>query len=198
MIRDDAALLEMQRLDHGELLDFLDRLRLTVRRAVELQANVGSEVALELKEQLDRLYEMSAGLAEDHSANQTAIAQLLEVIMRNIERGAAGDPKALDELAQEREARAVHFQLLGHPLVADLLHPQSTIGAAELAPSLLSETPDTLAAALQLFDLRQLTQLYADAQRCLAGSESSVPAADQRLQQIAAHLAEMRRQVVIN
>lgn len=192
-MRDDDTLLEMQRLDHDELLDFLDRLRLTVRRALELQPNVGSEVVLELKEDLDRLYEMSAGLAEDQSANQAAIAQLLEVIMCNVERGAAGDLKALDELAQEREARAVHFQLLEHPLVADLLHPQSTIGAAELAPSLLSERPDSLAVALQLFDLEQLAQLYVDAQRCLAASEMFGPAADQRLQEIAAYLAELRR-----
>lgn len=197
-MRDDDTLLETQRLDHDELLDFLGRLRLTVRRAAELQPNVGSEVVLELKEDLDRLYEISAGLAEDQSANQAAIAQLLEVIMRNVERGAAGDLKALDELAQEREARAVHFQLLEHPLVADLLHPQSTIGAAELAPSLLSERPDSLAAALQLFDLEQLAQLYVDAQRCLAASEMSGPAADQRLQEIAAYLAELRRQTVIN
>ena len=67
---DDDALLEAQRLDHEELLAFLGELRATVQRAVDLEPNADSQVVLELKERLDRLYETSAGLAEDHSANQ--------------------------------------------------------------------------------------------------------------------------------
>jgi hypothetical protein len=70
---EDERLLEMQRLDHEELLGFLDELRATVQRAVELRPNEGSEVILEIKERLDRLYETSAGLAEDHTNNQAAI-----------------------------------------------------------------------------------------------------------------------------
>ena len=195
---DEAQLLEMQRLDHEELLVFLGELRQTVRRAVDLKPNVGSEVVLELKEQLDRLYEVSAGLADDHSGNQAAIKQLLEVIMRNVERGAAGDPQAMDELAQEKVARAARFELLATPLVADLLHPQSTIVAAELAPSLLSENEQGLAAALQLFDLEQLAQLFADADRCLAGCDAPPPDAYARLQQIGASLALLRQQTALN
>ena len=195
---DEALLLEMQRLDHEELVAFLDELRRTVQRAVDLAPNVGSEVVLELKEQLDRLYEVSAGLADDHGGNQGAIRQLLEVIMRNVERGAAGDPQAMDELAQERVARAAHFELLATPLVADLLHPQSTIAAEELAPSLLSESEQGLAAALQLFDLEQLSQLFADAQRCLAACPEPPAAAAARLQQIGARLALLKQQTGLN
>ncbi len=195
---EEAQLLEVQRLDHEELLDFLAELRGTVQRAVDLKPNVGSEVVLELKEQLDRLYEVSAGLAEDHGGNQAAIKQLLEVIMRNVERGAAGDPQAMDELAQEKVARAAHFELLATPLVADLLHPQSTIEAAELAPSLLSESEQGLAAALQLFDLEQLSQLFADAQQCLAVCPESSADAAARLQQMAARLALLKQQAVLN
>jgi len=195
---EDERLLEMQRLDHEELLGFLDELRATVQRAVELRPNEGSEVILEIKERLDRLYETSAGLAEDHTNNQAAIARLLEVIMRNVERGAAGDPQALDELAQERAARQAHFALLASPLVADLLHPHSTIGAGELVPSLLSANEDDLAAALQLFDLDQLSQLYADARDCLGAIAGPPSQAGARLEQMADQLRRLGRQTPIN
>lgn len=195
---DDAALLEAQRLDHEELLGFLADLRATVRRAAELQPNEGSEVILEIKERLDRLYEMSAGLAEDHDNNQAALTQLLEVIMRNVERGAAGDPQALDKLAQERLARAAHFALLASPLVADLLHPQSVISAADLAPTLLSATEDELAPALQLFDLEQAIQLYSDARECLAAQGQAPAAARARCTQIESRIAELRQHAVLN
>lgn len=191
----DTELLDVQRLDHEELLAFLGVLRTTVQRAIELQPNEGSEVILELKEQLDRLYEQSAGLADDHRGNQSAIAELIEVIMRNVERGAAGDPQAIDELSQERAAREAHFELLTFPLVADLLHPASTIGTDDLAPGLLSADADELAAALALFDAAQLTALYEDAQRCLASCLSPPEHAAERLQQIGAQLVVMRQQL---
>lgn len=186
---DDQELLEVQRRDHEELLAFIGELRETVQRAVELAPNEGSEVILDIKERLDRLYETSAGLAEEHDGNQAAIRQLLEVIMRNVERGAAGDPQALDELAQERVAREAHFELLRSPLVADLLHPQSCIGADELAPSLLSADSDELDAALQLFDRDQLGLLYDASRQCIAACAGPPAAGATRLGQIAARLA---------
>lgn len=197
-VRDDEALLETQRLDHEELLGFVGELRATVQQAVELKANEDSEVVLALKERLDRLYEQSAGLADDHDGNRSAIADLVEVIMRNVERNAAGDAHAVAELAQEREARAAHFQLLESPLVADLLHPQSVIAADELAPTLLSSSEVDLSAALQLFDLAQLDQLYADAEDCLARCGQAPADAVQRLGQIADQLALLRRLVPLN
>jgi hypothetical protein len=188
---DGDVLLEQQRLDHEELLDFLGLLRATVGRAVALKPNEGSEVILDIKEQLDRLYEASAGLADDHTDNQAAIRQLLDVIMRNVERGAAGDPQAADELQQEREARATHFALLESPLVADLLHPQSCIEAGDLAPTLLSADPDELDLALQLFDAQQLGELYADAEQCLTVCPAPPQGGAERLAQIAARLTQV-------
>ena len=196
--RDDAVLLEAQRLDHEELMAFLQRLRQTVQRAVELAPNEGSEVILELKERLDRLYEQSAGLAEDHDANQAAIRELVEVIMRNVERGAAGDPQALDELAQERLAREAHYALLSHPLVADLLHPETAIEAVDLAPTLLTAEEDALAAALQLFDFAQAAELHDAAERCLASCPTRPEGADERLRQIAVRLEALRAEAGIN
>lgn len=194
---DDAALFEMQRLDHEELLTFLAELRETVQRAVDLEPNAGSEIILDLKERLDRLYETSAGLAEDHSANQAAIAQLVEVIMRNVERAAAGDPQAIAELEQERAARGAHFALLRWPLVADLLHPQSTVGADDLAPTLLTAEVAELDAALTLFDPDQLSLLYADAQR-VASSAPATDAVGARLQQIETHLQRLHTPPPLN
>ena len=195
---DDDALHTVQRLDHEELLAFLSELRTTVQRAIDLKPNEGSEVVLDLKERLDRLYETSAGLAEDHADNQAAIRQLLEVIMRNVEHGAAGDPQALDELARERIAREAHFTLLRSVLVADLLHPDSCIGSDELAPSLLTADAGDLDAALQLFDLEQLSRLHADAERCLVAVATPPAEAAERLQQIAERLAFVRQQPTAN
>jgi hypothetical protein len=196
--KDNDTLLEKQRLDHEELLAFLDQLRGAVQRAVDLKPNEESDVILALKEDLDRLYETSAGLAEDHAENQAAIRQLLDVIMRNVERGAGGDPQAIEELQQERAARETHFALLETPLVADLLHPQSCIEAGDLAPTLLSAGPEELDAALQLFDAGQLAQLYADAERCLADCVAPPQTAAERLTRIAAQLGRCNRGEALN
>lgn len=196
--RDDESLLEAQRLDHEELLSFIQSLRTAIQDAVELAPNEGSEVILALKERLDRLYEQSAGLAEEQEQNQAAIAELIEVVMRNVERGAAGDPQALDELAQERQARSTHFALLQVPLVADLLHPESVIGGDELAATLLSADESELAVALQLFDASQIAELYADAERCLAGAGVMAPGAVARLRQIGDHLERVGRPSPLN
>jgi hypothetical protein len=195
--RDDARLLEMQRLDHEELLAFIAELRETVQQAVDLKPNEGSDVVLALKERLDRLYEQSAGLADRQADNQAAIAQLIEVIMRNVERGAAGDAQAVAELDQERRARAAHFALLREPLVADLLHPDSTIPTEDLAATLLSAGQQALRAALELFDAAQLEQVRAAAVDCLgrAGDSESAKA---RLQQISERLAELRGAAPLN
>lgn len=188
----DQALREMQRLDHEELIAFLEELRQTVQSAVELKPNEGSEVILALKERLDRLYEQSAGLAEDQAANQSAIRELVEVIMRNVERGAAGDPRGMDELAQERQAREMHHALLREPLVADLLHPETTITAADLAPTLLCAGPSALSAALQIFDPAQLAALHGAARRCAGDGPEADASVAARLGQIEQRLALLR------
>lgn len=198
LARDDESLLECQRLDHEELIAFLDELRGAVQRAVELKPNEGSEVILALKEQLDRLYEQSAGLAEDHANNQAAIVQLVDVIMRNVERGAGGDPQAIDELAQERLAREAHFALLKYPLVADLLHPKSVIASDELAPTLLSESEEAVAAALQLFDRDQASELYAAAKQRVDALQNPAEQASRRLVQIEGYLAALGQDATIN
>ncbi|MCB1760818.1 MAG: hypothetical protein KDI68_13685 [Gammaproteobacteria bacterium] len=163
----EEALLEAQRLDHEELERFIGDFRRLVQRAVALQPNVGSEVVLELKEELDRAYERSAGLADDQHEAQQAILRLLDLLMDAVRRGAGEDQVALSELEQERLARQAHFELLRQPLVADLLDPDSPIGAEELAATLLSTDEEAFHAALLLFDQDQRLLLRRDAERLL-------------------------------
>lgn len=183
---EDEALLEVQRLDHEELLSFISELRATVERAVTFKPQEETEVVLKLKEDLERLYETSAGLADEQEANREAIRQLLAVIMRTIRGNAEGDPLAMQELDMEEQARTLHFDLLREPLVADLLHPASLIGPDDLVPTLLSESEAAAAAALQVFDDAQRAELADHARALLEARDPqhALSGAWERLRQI--------------
>lgn len=188
---EDEVLLDVQRRDHEELIAFIGELREVVGRAVSLKPQEETEVVLAIKEDLERLYETCAGLADDQEGNRSAIRELLEVIMRTVRANAQGDALAAQELETEEQARTLHFELLNQPLVADLLHPDSLIGPDDLLPSLLSESEAALAAALQLFDPEQRKQIAADARALLEGRDPQQqrPAAWQRLDQLTAQLS---------
>lgn len=160
-------LLAAQKADHEEMEAFRESFRLLVQRAVELPPDAGSEIVLELRESLERQYEQSFGLPEDHAREREALRKLIDLIMRAIRKSAGIDPLARQELADEEEARAIHFRLLEHPLVADLLHPHSPIVPDELAPTLLGAPLDEVAAALDLFDPEQIAQLAEQSARLL-------------------------------
>lgn len=160
-------LLEVQRLDHEELLQFLTGLRKTVQQAVELQPREESQVVLDLKAELEKMYETACGLADEQGSNKSAIRQLIAVIMDKIRQGAGGDMLAAQELAQEEAARASHFQLLECRLIADLLHPQSLIASDELGAVLLTDPEDEVVEALTLFDHAQLDAICDDAMSLL-------------------------------
>ena len=170
----DDELLEVQRLDHEELLEFIASLRGLVRRAVELKPSEETQVVLDLKADLEKHYELACGLADAQGANKQAITELIEVIMRVIRRGAAGDPLAEQELAQEEEARRQHFQLLETPLVADLLHPQTLIERDELVPVLLTDPEEQVAVAWALFDEAQRASILEEGRRLLEAAGQSL------------------------
>jgi hypothetical protein len=187
------TLLEAQRLDHEELVEFITGFRTLVHRAMQLKPNEESEVILEIKEQLDMAYEQASVLADDQTETKQAISKLTQVIMHSVRSNAAGDPLALDELRQEDEARSGHYALLQFPVIGDLLHPESLILEHELAPTLLSETTQGLEAAMELFDDAQLQIICEDASELLRRLEAkgSVPAeARQRLTEIGTRLTE--------
>jgi hypothetical protein len=189
----DEALLEAQRLDHEELIAFVQDLREAVAGAVRLQGNEASEVVLGLKERLEQLYERAATVAEDQSTNRAAIRKLVEVIMRSVRHAAGSDPLAQAELDQEEQARVLHFAQLERPLVADLLAPDSLVEPDELAPTLLCEPEAGLAAALVLFDAGQLAQLCIDGRALLESGDPdrARPDAWGALARMEAQLAEL-------
>ena len=154
-----AQLSEAQRLDHEELVAYIESLRQLVGEAVALGPHEQSDVILELKERLDKAYENACRLADDQTSNKEAITKLVEVIMRAVWKGAGNDTLAHRELQQEEAARQTHYELLEYPLVADLLDPESVINEAELLPVLLSAKQDEFEAAITLFDPAQLAEI---------------------------------------
>lgn len=157
----NEELLEVQRLDHEELLAFLPSLRRLVKTAVELKPNEETQAILDLKADLEKHYEQACSLADDQTANKQAIAQLIEVILATVQRNAVGDSLAEQELRDEVLARSTHFSLLESTLVADLLHPHSVIQADELAPVLVTDPGDMVRPAMELFDVEQRLQIGA-------------------------------------
>ncbi len=162
-------LLAAQQADHEEMEGFASSLRELVQRAAELPAETGSEAVLALKADLERHYEQACGLPGEHEREKAAIARLIDVIVRVIRRHAGGDPLAREELDQAETARAIHFRLLGLPLIADLLHPDSSIAPADLAPSVLVAEDPELAALPEVFSHEQLAEIVAQAEARLDG-----------------------------
>jgi hypothetical protein len=186
-----ADLLAAQQADHEEMEAFRRDFRALVQKAVELPPDAGSEIVLPLKESLERQYEQSFGLPETHTEERAAIRKLIGLIMRAVKRAAGVDPLAGQELADEEEAREIHFNLLEQPLVADLLHPESPIGPDQLAPSVLSASLDEVASVLRILDAVQCTELADQAIRLLedrAAHGVDVAAARRRLDVILAGL----------
>jgi hypothetical protein len=169
-------LLAAQKADHEEMEAFRATFADLVRRAAGLPADVGSDTILALKSELERCYEQSCGLPEDHGAEREAIARLISAIMRTLRRHIApGDALARRELDDEEVARSIHFRLLEHPLVADLLHPESPIQPQELTAAVLSATDAEREAAVQLFDAAQLAVIVDEAEALLARLGSAGP-----------------------
>jgi hypothetical protein len=157
------AVREARRRDEQELQRFSEDFQSLAREVMALPAQAESEGVLKLKERIDRLYEESAGLAGDLSYEKQALRRLIAAIMRAIWAQIGSDPLAHSELEQEEAARAMHYQMLDHVLVADLLHPSSPIPQEDLVPALLSEEKIGLRAALALFDDSQRRELAAAA-----------------------------------
>lgn len=156
-----------QRLDNEDVTAFHHDFRALLQRAVDLEPTAESDVILKLKEDLDQAYERCCGLAGDQQQVKQGLRKLLEHVMQAVWRGADTDPAAQANLREEELARSAHFQLLEIPFIADMIRPDSPIAADELIPSLLSETAEVVAAALELFDTDQIVMLARDARALL-------------------------------
>ncbi len=162
-------------MDEQETEEFLREFQKLVAQISLLKANEDSENILQLKAQLEKSYVQCCGLSGEQSEISTAIANLLQVIMRAVWQGAEGDPQAVKHLQQEELARSRHFQLLAYPLVVDLLDPDSIIREDELAATLLSESPESLQTGLLLFDQQQLLSLFEAAMSLLEKTRLKFP-----------------------
>lgn len=169
---------QAQRHDQEEAAAFHERFRALVQRAIDLPPQADSEVVLKLKEDLDQAYEQACGLAGDTREIKAALKKLLEIVMRAVWRGAGDDAAAQVNLREEEAARATHFVLLEHPLIADLIRPDSPVAPDELIATLLSESAPALAAALTLFDTDQLALLCQDGRGLLETITETSPVVD--------------------
>ncbi|MBI5462444.1 MAG: hypothetical protein HY941_09700 [Gammaproteobacteria bacterium] len=178
---------QAQRHDAEEAQAFQTDFRTLLQRAIELDPQADSDVILKLKEDIDHTYERCCGLGGDRQEIKTALRKLLEHVMRAVWHGAANDPAAQANLREEELAREAHFQLLELPFIADLIRPDSPIGPDELIPSLLSESAESVAAALELFDADHLIVLCRDARALL----EALPQAPAELATAWARLAQL-------
>jgi hypothetical protein len=159
-----------QQADAAERAAFQRDLQALLEEAAKLGGRVDSEVILELKERADALYQQACTVEGDTRGEREGLVRLLQVLMRAVWAGAENDPQARWELEQEESARALHMELLEHPLVCDLLMEESPIPPEELPAALLSEPAEAVEAAAGLFDPPQLAELAERAGALLAGA----------------------------
>jgi hypothetical protein len=147
--------------DLQDLQAFMEAFQEMVKQAADLNGSVDSEVVLDLKEKLERLYVTSSGLAGELGTYQDALMKLIRVCMQTIRRGAADDVIALRKLDEEEQARTVYFAMLESPLVAELMRGDEIIQVDELVPTVLSLATNQLKTVLELFEPEYLQQLVA-------------------------------------
>jgi hypothetical protein len=171
----DDDLLEVQRLDHEEIIEFITRLRTYVEQAVNLKPTEESDKVLDLKAELEKLYETACRIGDQQDNNKAAIRDLLKIIMQTIRQHAGGDSKAESEIEQEGLAREQHFAMLDHYLVADLIDPESLIMEDELPAVMLSEDIEQVGLALTLLSEEQRFLLAADAESLAKNLDQKFP-----------------------
>jgi len=159
------TLMDVQKKDHEILQQFMLDFKEVMTKAISFKPNEDSEVILEIKDALDKLYGVSVCVADDQSRVRESIKKLIAVIMQSVRKGAGDDAHALQELDQEDMAREGNFNFLDSKLVADILDPDSPIEDVDLIPTLLSAQKDDLALASQLFDKEQLVFILSEGEK---------------------------------
>ena len=169
---DNDSLMQAQKKDHEILQQFMLDFRDVMSQVVAFKPNEESDVILEVKDKLDKLYATSVSVADDQSKVRESIKKLIGVIMQSVRKGAENDAHALQELDQEDKAREANYAFLESKLVADILDPDSPIENTDLVPTLLCASKEDLALASQLFDMEQLTYILTEAENLLNRLES--------------------------
>ncbi|MEE9445246.1 MAG: hypothetical protein V3V19_06255 [Cocleimonas sp.] len=161
------SLMEAQKKDHEILQKFMLDFKDTMLKAIDFKPNEDSEVILEIKDSLDKLYATSSTIADDQTRIKDSIKKFLNVLMESVRKGAGEDAHALQELEQEDIAREANFNFLDSKLAADILDPDSPIENVDLVPTLLSANKDDLALSTQLFDKDQITYILTEAEKLI-------------------------------
>lgn len=159
--------------DEAEAHNFHEEIRAILNQVSNLPAHVETEVILTIKEKLEQLYEICAGLPGELSRERDGLIQLNKLITNRIVDGAQNDPYALWQLQQEETAKNLHWNLLRKPLVAHLLRPDSPINADELVPTLLSEDEDSIRAVMATLDKDQCNLIKNQARQWLEQLKSA-------------------------
>lgn len=179
-----------QRRDDDELSGFLSEVKHLVTRVGGLSPDSNVHDIVELKKQVDDCYEQCLGLPGDQGRVKSALIKLITELTRlNMETLRDGD--ALKALRDEQADRLAHFTRLEFPVTGDICRRQSPLGDGELVPTLLSESPDALTAALGLFHAERLIVIRDDARALIAQRREEgfeLAAADESLALIVEHV----------
>lgn len=158
--------------DLQERDEFYRQFQQALQEIADFSGEVESERILEIKQKIDQMHEQACGLAGENQPAIDGLVRLQQMVMEAISQGAEGDATAARELQQEAAARELHQQLLKHPLVGDLLRPDSPIAKDELAATMLSADSETVRAALILFQQGPLQALIESCEALLTGLEA--------------------------
>lgn len=159
---------QARRGDNRELTVFMKEVQQLVRQISALQATAEAASLIELKRCAYQFYEQCTGLPGDQAQVKMALRQLIDELSQALHQSTGGDDDSLRQLAREERARDRHFALLEYPLTGDLLRKGSPVSAAELVPTLLSESDDQLGVVLDLFKTEDLKALIQDARSLIA------------------------------
>ncbi len=188
---------DARRLDAEDVEAVINEFRQLVEAVTRLEPSAEADEVLKLKEQLDKAYETSAGLAGDQEELKTMIMRLLGLMMQSMWKAVGNDAQGISKLEMEEQARQAHFSLLEHAFIADLLSPESPIDEMLMVPCLLSEDAQTVTLAVQLFEPEQQQLIYQQGKTLLEGLDASHPRvqqAQQRLDEIAALMEPVNQQ----
>jgi len=151
-----------QRHDDDELSQFLSEVKDLVSRVGGLSPDSKVDDIADLKKRVDRCYEQCLGLPGDQRRVKSALIKLISELTRlNME--TLRDAESLTALRDEQAERLAHFTRLEFPVTGDICRRESPLAEGELVPTLLSESPDAVTAALGLFDAERLAGIRNDA-----------------------------------
>lgn len=154
--------------DLDEYESFLEDFNGLLSEVSTLSGAVDTEMILEMKERIDRLYERCVGFGTEQDEYKNALQKLHHTIMAAIRQAAKVDSMALKELEREQEVRKLHIELMEYKLVSDLLRADSPIKDNELVPTLLSEDAEAVQVVMSLFEPDQ-QQAIRDEAKALLG-----------------------------